>query len=42
MVMSAKEFIREHKSLVKILKTGSKAKRLAEARKQKRELDSKK
>jgi hypothetical protein len=41
MVMSAKKFVKEHKDLVKILKTGSKAKRLAEARKQSKELGKK-
>jgi len=39
--MSAKAFLKEHKHLVKVLKTGSKAKRLKEAKSQSRELKGK-
>lgn len=38
-VMPKKEFVKEHKDLVRVLKSGSKSKRLSEAKKQNEELE---
>ena len=40
--MEMADFVKEHKSLVKILKTGSKSQRIKEAKKQAKELKEKK
>ena len=39
--MSLKDFVKEHKTLVKILRTGTKKQRLKEAMKQQKELKQK-